>query len=177
MPTSRTALVLQVLLPGKAPPSPACVQYVVSHILGPAASGQAGEWQTHTYSGCKLTSESQLCCFSASGHFYVGLGSFCETSLECAWGSLIYPPKTGPSASLVCPLEEFCGNPLYLALGSRERERQDRQPGQAARAHNPAHSDCLAACRVAQRATPEGSHHHQGPVAARQEQHMTLKRT
>lgn len=119
-------MVLQALLPGEAPPSPACVQDVVSHILRPAASGQAGGWQPPTYSGCKLTSESQLCCFSASGHFHVGLGSFCETSLECAWGSLSIPLRQGPLPSWSIPWKSFVGT-LCTWHWALERDKADSQ--------------------------------------------------
>lgn len=85
-----------------------------------------GGWQPHTYSGCKLTSESQLCCFSASGHFHVGLGSFCETSLECAWGSLSIPLRQGPLPPWSIPWKGFVGT-LCTWHWALERDKADGQ--------------------------------------------------
>lgn len=89
--------------------------------------GLVGECQPHTYTGCKLTSEFQLCCFSASGHFHVGLGSLCEISL---WGRMCLgmphcPLRQGPS--LLGPsLGRVLWEPSVPGTGLN-RESQGRQ--------------------------------------------------
>lgn len=165
---------------GQAPPLPACMQYVVSYILRPAASGwvQNGSPTPHK-TGCKLTLELQLFLFLASSHFHVGIGSFCENGL---WRKMYLEKPISLEQGLLLapsfPLEEFCWNLLYLALRSVEREpRWTARPScrlttmliLTALQHAGLHQGLWVPRPVA------GGHHDQGSEASGQKLHVPLK--
>ena len=157
---------------GQAPPLPACMQYVVSYTSGLLPVLVQNGSPTPHKTGCKLTLEFQLFLFSASGHFHVGIGSFCEKGL---WRRMYLEKPIslgqGPGPALSFPLEDFVGNFCTWHLGlERERAKADSQT--QLQTHNHAHSDCFAACRTApgalgaQRWPVTGGHHNQGSEAS-----------
>lgn len=87
----RTALVLWVLhhlaslcvVRGFSHPQACCLW------LGEEGGRGMGGYGSPTHNtGCMLTSEFQLCCCSASGHFHVGPRSFCVSGLPLEQGLL-----------------------------------------------------------------------------------------